>query len=118
MTEPLRLLKSTILRFVGAIFFLLTSLYFFLAYPYTNFFLIQAPPYPWLTWFANHYSLLYWAALVLTFIEFYDCRQRFVFRIAFILQIAMGIWLTLSGLQKACCDWKAYAWSLAILVPF
>ena len=120
MIEPFQLLKSTVFKLLGAIFFLLTSTYFFLAYiPYTNFFLIQAPPYPWLTWFGHHHSILYWAVLVITFVEFLDRRGQLLFRIAFALQTAMGIWLTLgSGLQKVASDWKAYAWSLAILLPF
>jgi len=111
---------STVVKLLSSAFFLLTSAYFFLAYvPYTNFFLIQAPPYPWLTWFGHCHSLLYWSMFVLISLEFLDLRRRPTVQIAFGTTAATGIWLTVgSVLRRADSHWGSYAWSLAVLIPF
>ena len=52
-TCELRLVLNTLLRLVSGIDFVLTSIYCLLAFlPYTFFFLIKAPPYSWMPWFA------------------------------------------------------------------
>jgi hypothetical protein len=52
-TCELRLVLNTLLRIVSGIYFVLTSIYCLLAFlPYTFFFLIKAPPYSWMPWFA------------------------------------------------------------------
>jgi len=120
MIDSLRCSSRTALRLLWSVFFLLTSVYFFLAYiPYTNFFLIQAPPYHWLTWFSRHHVILFWMALAAGLVGFSDSWERRVLRIGFALQAATGVWLTFSSaLERAGSNWTSYAWSLGILVPF
>ncbi len=119
MTGSSNTVASIAIRLLITVFFVLTSAYFFLAYiPYTNFFLIQAPPYPWLAHFAKFHSYLYWAVLALSFFEFASRRRERLVRVALAMLVVIGLWLTIGNvLLEAGSDWKSYAWSVAILVP-
>src|SRR6185312_7474475 len=100
-------------------FFVLTSVYFLLAYiPYTNFFLIQAPPYPWVTWFARGHSILYWVVIVMLLAQFRDLLHKPLLRWTLAVLTLIGLWFTFfAPLRLARTDWQSYGWSVAILVP-
>ena len=114
-----RLVNATSKLGIG-FFFLLTSLYFLLAYiPYTNIFFIHAPPYPWLTWFARHHAWLYGAVCVLTLFAFRQHRSSTWFRTGFWLQIAVGLWLASgSTILRIGNTWPAFVWSIVVLTPY
>src|SRR5437763_15675690 len=62
--DHLRIWTSSLLKLAWGAYLLLTSLNRLLAFlPYTYFALIKAPAYPWMPWFAQHHTLLYWATL-------------------------------------------------------
>src|SRR5437763_15281428 len=62
--DHLRIWTSSLLKLAWGAYLLLTSPYCLLAFlPYTYFALIKAPAYPWMPWFAQHHTLLYWATL-------------------------------------------------------
>lgn len=119
-TGAIGTIASTISELLVSAIVLLTSAFFFLAYiPYTNFFLIQAPPYHWLTWYMQHAPVLYCCAVVLIYIGSGDCRRKRWFLGAMVVQVVLGLWLLFGSVtQNAHSDWKSYAWSLALLLPF
>src|SRR4051812_8231719 len=120
MTRSLRLFLDTTASLLNATFFVLTSVYFFLAHvPYTNFFLIQAPPYPWITWFGRTHSILYWVAFFMLIFQFRASLRNVRVRVVLASLAVIGLWLNISGaLHHAASDWGSYAWGLAVLLPF
>ena len=110
---------KTLLRLLSGIYFLLIAVYCFTAFnSYTYFFLVKAPPYRWLSWFAGHASLLYWIAFAAVCAAFWQQRRRLPVAAALILQMATGILFTWYGAARNLeNDWSAYVWSLAILCP-
>jgi hypothetical protein len=125
--RPLRLWLNTLLRLMVGTYFVLTSLYCLLAFlPYTYFFLVKAPAYVWMPWFAHHQALLYWFAagcVVAASWRIGDLGQAWKSKdrklVAGIgLLAAAGIYLSLRPFLPTLEDNRtAYFWSLAALLP-
>ena len=122
----LRLFIQTVLRFVAAAYFALTSLYCLLAYlPYTYTAFIKAPPYPWMPWFAHHQALLFWLAAIAGVVGAEDAalRERARARdprllLPVGLLAAIGVYLGVRPFLPALqSDRTAYWWSIASLLP-
>ena len=119
----MRLWFQILLRFISGTYFVLTSLYCLLAFlPYTFYFLIKAPPYPWMLWFMRHQAGLYWvaaaAAVAANWLVGASWRIKDVRSLSGVgLLVAAGVYLNfrpfLPGLEDSPA---AYGWSLAALV--
>ena len=118
----LRLYFNTVLRVFAGTIFALTSVYSLLAFlPYTFIFLIKAPPYPWMPWFAHHQALLYFAAIISAFLATWGVDEarsnRRCLAIGLPL-VAIGIFLAFHPFLATIQDTKAaYWWSLGALLP-
>ena len=120
----MRLWINTLLRLSAGAYLVLTSLYCLLAFlPYTYFFLIKAPAYAWMPWFARHQAALYWLSAAALLSAGWNLRQSWKSRDwRFIAGIAgfasLGIYLTLHPFLPALQNSRAaYWWSLAALLP-
>jgi Sulfatase len=72
----------------------LTTAYCICAYlPYTNNALINAPPYPWIPWFAAHHAHLYWMALIAAILGYSSGPWRILRVTALGLLAVLGICL-------------------------
>jgi hypothetical protein len=91
--------------------------------PYTFFFLIKAPPYPWMPWFVRHQAGLYWAVAAAVVAANWRVREAWErrdrkFLIGVGVLIAAGTYLTLRPFLPGLEDNRAaYWWSLAALLP-
>ena len=104
--------------FFGA-FFILTSLYCLLAFvPYTYFFLIQSPPYPWLVTFAKYHRVLCWLAVAAAVLAYWPQRKKVLVRAAWIILVGVGLLFTVQNfLPNISNNWTAYVVSLTLLLP-
>ena len=120
----MRLWTHTGLRLLAGTYFVLTSLYCLLAYlPYTYYFLIKAPAYAWMPWFARHQAILYWIAALGTLATERNGRvpirnrDRMFWASAAAL-VAAGIFVTFRPFLAQVDDSRSsYWWSLASLGP-
>lgn len=121
----LKLWINTLFRVTSGAYFILTSLYCLLAFlPYTFYFLIKAPAYSWMPWFAHYHPLLYWIAAASLLAGNWDGLRgtgyrnlRFV--ASFGITVLPGIWVSLHPfLVHIENNVQAYWWSLAALLPF
>ena len=113
----LRIPRIILLRILWGGFLLFTSIYCLLAFlPFTYAFLIKAPPYDWVPWFAHHHALLYWVTLaggVWSYGPIYKSKTKLIL---FGLQAGVGLYLlTRPFLGWAQPDWQTYSWSLLTL---
>ena len=106
-------------RLAFGTYFVLTSLYCLLAFvPYTYFFLVKAPPSEALIAFTRYHSLLYWIALALGVVGYWEYRKYFVTLAALLSLGAAGIVLTANNyLPHIQNNWAAYACSIGIILP-
>ena len=121
---PLKLWMNTLLRLASGVYFVITSLYCLLAFlPYTFYFLIKAPAYTWMPWFAHHQAALYWLAAVTLLAGSWDRFRGTKYRkgrlfIAAGALLALGIFITIHPfLRDLGNNAAAYGWSIATLLP-
>jgi sulfatase-like protein len=110
---------QSVLKLLSAAFLLCTSLYCLLAFiPYTYFFLVKEPPYPWLSWFARCHSVLYWPTLATAVASYWPQRRNPLITSAWILQAIIGLFITWRNFVPAVQNnWTAYAMAIVMLVP-
>jgi hypothetical protein len=114
--DHLRIWTSSLLKLAWGAYLLLTSLYCLLAFlPYTYFALIKAPAYPWMPWFAQHHTLLYWATLAGVAVA--SWRKPGKYKVLLLLGTA-GVYLFFRPfLAEIENRWPAYVWSVVSLMP-
>jgi len=112
------------LRLTAGTYFVLTSLYCLLAFlPYTFFFLIKAPAYPWMPWFVRHQAALYWIAAASTVMANWHVgsawsRRDRRFLVGIVCWCGAGVYLSWRPFLLLLEDNRAaYWWSLAALLP-
>jgi arylsulfatase A-like enzyme len=110
---------KTSLRILSGAFFIAASLYCFTSFiPYTYLFLIQTPPYVWISDFAKYAPLLYWAAFVAGGIAFWEERKNFLVAASFLWQAILGLCFTWKHmLLSVHGNQSALAWAVLLLVP-
>jgi len=118
LSKPVVVVRVISRVFYGA-YFILASIYCFVAHiPYTYLFLIKTPPYPWLTWFANHGCVLYWLAFLATAIILWAKKRPRWTAAVLILQAGIGIFLTWNNFLVTVQDGGvAYLYSILLLAP-
>lgn len=107
---------SALLKLCSGAYFLIASLYCFLAYiPYTFFFVIVNPPFQWLNTFAHYNLLLLWVAAAAATIS---SRSHRAFRLLAIMEFGLAmiasIYNPISNIHN---NWTALAWSIGFLLP-
>lgn len=120
----MKLWINALLRVMAGAYFILTSLYCLLAFlPYTFYFLIKAPAYAWMPWFARYHEWLYWlaAASLLatnwTGLTGGNYRNwRFLSALGFL--VGSGVYVNLHPfLAHVENNAVAYRWAVAALMP-
>jgi len=90
----LRLGIKALLKTFWGVYLLLTSLYCLLAFlPYTYYFLIKAPAYAWMPWFAQHHALLYWFALGVAAVGYWPGKKTTSHTGIYLALILPGLYL-------------------------
>ena len=120
----MKLWINTLLRLASGAYFVVTSLYCLLAFlPYTFYFLIKAPAYNWMPWFAHHQPALYWLAAAALLAANWERLAGSKYRnwrrlIALTALLTPGVVVSfhpfLSSLDN---NAAAYRWSIAALLP-
>jgi hypothetical protein len=109
----------TVLKFCWGAYFILSSLYCFLAFiPFTHLFVIVNPPYRWIVVFAHYNVLFLW--LVVAASVLFPGRRIFtgIARAMTIAEVGFALVLTiLNPIAHIQNDLVALAWSIGFLLP-
>ena len=115
----MRILTTALLRLFSQTYFLLASLYCFLAFiPYTYLFVIVNPPYQWLITFAHYNLLLLWIAIATSVVADWPLRFNAVCRIITGAELGFALIVSIDNpVFHIRNDGTALGWGIGFQVP-
>ncbi len=110
---------TTILKLYWGAYFIVASLYCFLAFtPFTYLFVIVNPPYPWISQFARYSAPLLWFAVAASIFSRWPRIWKGMPRVMTVAELSLALIATIhnpiSHIQN---NVAAFAWGVAFLLP-
>ena len=114
----MKVLFTTIIRLVSALFFLVTALYCLLAYqPYTYYAFVKAPPQSWIPWFAWHHVHLSWLVCLGWLATNWELRRTRTFFVSAAATLSVVlIWTIHPFMRSIANNGFALVWGASALV--
>jgi hypothetical protein len=115
----MKICVTTLLKICHGTYFILASLYCFLAFtPFTYLFVIVTPPYRWILTFAHYNVLFLWIATAASILSQWPQRSKRISRIIITAEFSLAVILSIhSPISQIRNNLAAFAWGIGFLLP-